>query len=107
MITIDPSAVDQIKDILSYEADKDITVRMFVQGGGCSGFQYGFTLDKELADDDFTIEQSGVKIIIDAMSMQYISGSTLKYQDDLNGSQFLVVNPKAETTCGCGSSFSI
>ena len=107
MITIDPSAIAQIKDILSYEKDTSLFIRLFVQGGGCSGFQYGFTLDNNLAEDDFTVEADGVKIVTDSMSMMYLDGSVVKYKDDLSGSQFVVENPNAQSTCGCGSSFSI
>lgn len=107
MITIDPTAIEKINEILSYEKDKTFFVRLFVQGGGCSGFQYGFTLDNNVAEDDFTIEHEGVKIIVDSMSMTYLTGAVVKYKDDLSGSQFVVENPNADTTCGCGSSFSI
>ena len=79
---------------------------MFVQGGGCSGMQYGFTLDAEKNEDDFEIPFSTSSVLIDAMSMQYVTGATIDYKDDLSGSQFVIQNPNAQTTCGCGSSFS-
>lgn len=106
MFTLHESAVEKIKDILLEEGGNS-NLRVFVQGGGCSGFQYGFTLDEAQNDDDFVIEQGGIKVLVDAMSMQYLDGAEVKYKDDLDGSQFTISNPNATTTCGCGSSFSI
>jgi iron-sulfur cluster insertion protein len=103
MITITDAAQAKILDILAEENNPKLKIRAFVQGGGCSGFQYGFTLDEEQNDDDFEI--SGV--LVDAMSAQYLTGSTIDYKDNLEGSYFAVVNPNATTTCGCGSSFSV
>ena len=103
MITITPSAQSKIADILAEENNPKLKVRAFVQGGGCSGFQYGFTLDEDINEDDFEIEG----ILIDAMSMQYLTGSTIDYKDEIHGSQFVIQNPNAQTTCGCGSSFSV
>ena len=102
MITITETAQAKIADILAEENNPNLKVRAFVQGGGCSGFQYGFTLDEETGEDDF--EVSGV--LVDSMSMQYLAGAVIDYKDDVNGSSFSINNPNAETTCGCGSSFS-
>lgn len=103
MISITEPAQIKILDILSEENNSKLKVRAFVQGGGCSGFQYGFTLDEEMNEDDFEING----ILIDAMSMQYLSGATIDYKDDINGSQFVIQNPNVTFTCGCGSSFAI
>jgi iron-sulfur cluster insertion protein len=84
-----------------------LCLRTFVQGGGCSGFQYGFTFDEEQNEDDFVIERNGVKILVDSMSYQYLVGAEIDYKDDLMGSSFSIKNPNAQTTCGCGSSFSV
>jgi iron-sulfur cluster insertion protein len=102
MITITESAQSKISDILSEEGNPKLKVRAFVQGGGCSGFQYGFTLDEEQNDDDFEING----VLVDSMSMQYLTGATIDYKDEIYGSQFVIQNPNAQTTCGCGSSFS-
>ena len=106
-IIVSDSAFEKIADILAEENNPDLAVRCFVQGGGCSGFQYGFTLEEVVNDDDWKIEKSGVKILIDSMSYQYLEGATIDYKDDLSGSQFVIKNPNASTTCGCGSSFSV
>jgi iron-sulfur cluster insertion protein len=103
MLTITEAAQAKIADILAEENNPNLRVRAFVQGGGCSGFQYGFTLDEEHNEDDF--EVSGV--LIDSMSMQYMTGATIDYKEDLQGSSFSISNPNATTTCGCGSSFSV
>jgi iron-sulfur cluster insertion protein len=103
MITITESAKQRIQDILAEENNPTLRVRAFVQGGGCSGMQYGFTLDENTdPNDDF--EVSGV--LIDSMSMQYLTGAVIDYKDDLHGSNFTIDNPQAQTTCGCGSSFT-
>ena len=93
--------------ILAEENNPKIKLRTFVQGGGCSGFQYGFTLDEEKAEDDFTVEQGGVIINVDAMSYQYLIGATIDYSETDMGSEFTIKNPNAKTTCGCGSSFAV
>lgn len=103
MITITDSAKEKIKDLLIEENKPGLKVRAFVQGGGCSGFQYGFTFDEEQNEDDFEIDG----ILIDSMSMQYLTGATIDFKDGLQGSQFSISNPNAQTTCGCGSSFSV
>jgi iron-sulfur cluster insertion protein len=107
MIEITESAVEKIKDILAEENNPKLSLRMFVQGGGCSGFSYGFTLDEEKNEDDFDIEKSGVHLLVDSMSAQYLQGSTVDYKEDLMGSSFTIKNPTAVSTCGCGSSFSV
>lgn len=107
MITITESAVVKIKDILAEENNPNVKLRVFVQGGGCSGFSYGFTLDEEKNEDDFVITPSDLEILVDSMSMQYLSGATINYKEELMGSSFVIDNPQAVSTCGCGSSFSI
>jgi iron-sulfur cluster insertion protein len=107
MIEISPSAKIKIQDLLSEENNPNLKLRTFVQGGGCSGFSYGFTFDDIQNDDDFEIDCGAWKILIDAMSMQYLSGAVIDYTESLNGSQFSIKNPNAQSTCGCGSSFSV
>ena len=107
MIEITESAITKIADILLEENNPRVKLRTFVQGGGCSGFSYGFTLDEEQNEDDFVIEKPGVNILVDSMSMQYLQGSTIDYKEDLMTSSFVINNPNASTTCGCGSSFSV
>lgn len=108
MIEITDSAKIKIIDLLSEENDPTLKLRTFVQGGGCSGFQYGFTFDQEQNDDDFEFPlNEHHKVLIDSMSMQYLQGAVIDYKEDLSGSSFSIKNPNAETTCGCGSSFSI
>jgi iron-sulfur cluster insertion protein len=107
MITVTDSAVEKIVDIIAEENNPKAKLRTFVQGGGCSGFSYGFTLDEEQNEDDFVIEKSGVTILIDSMSMQYLQGASIDYKEEIMGSQFVISNPNAQSTCGCGSSFGI
>jgi iron-sulfur cluster insertion protein len=107
MITITESALAKVADILAEENNPAVKLRTFVQGGGCSGFSYGFTLDEEQNEDDFVIEKPGAVIIVDSMSMQYLQGATIDYKEELMGSQFVISNPNAQSTCGCGSSFSV
>jgi len=106
MITITEAAKTRINDIIYDEGDPNVCLRTFVQGGGCSGFQYGFTLDDEVGEDDFTFETGPFKIVVDSLSMQYLQGSTIDYKESLAGSNFVITNPNAVSTCGCGSSFS-
>jgi iron-sulfur cluster insertion protein len=106
-ITVTDSAVAKISDLLAEENNPNLKLRTFVQGGGCSGFQYGFTFDEQQNEDDFVIEKQGTTILVDAMSMQYLVGAVIDYKEDLSGSQFSIQNPAAQSTCGCGSSFSI
>lgn len=105
-VNITEAAYDRIKELLESENNPSLKLRVFVQGGGCSGMEYGFTFDESTNDDDFTFEQNGVIAVIDSMSMQYLTGATIDFKDDLNGSRFSIDNPNAETSCGCGSSFS-
>ena len=107
MITITESAKSKIKDLLCEEANPNLSLRTFVQGGGCSGFSYGFTFDEITNEDDFEIPLDEFKLLIDAMSMQYLSGAEIDYKEDLMGSSFNIKNPNATTTCGCGSSFGV
>jgi len=106
MISITESAKAKIKDILAEENNPNINLRVFVQGGGCSGFSYGFTLDEEQNDDDFEVDLDGVKVLVDSMSGTYLQGATIDFKDELMGSSFTIDNPNAQTTCGCGSSFN-
>lgn len=107
MITISESAKAKIKDLLYEEGNPNLALRTFVQGGGCSGFSYGFTFDEEINEDDFEVPLDQFKVLVDAMSMQYLSGSEIDYKEDLQGSSFSIKNPNATTTCGCGSSFGV
>lgn len=106
-ITISDSAVAKIADLLAEEDNPNLKLRTFVQGGGCSGFQYGFTFDEETNEDDFEFSKNGITILIDAISMQYMIGAVIDYKEEMMGSSFVIQNPNAESTCGCGSSFSI
>lgn len=107
MIGITASAKIKIQDLLDEENNPQLKLRTFVQGGGCSGFSYGFTFDHEQHEDDFEFELGRWKVLVDSMSMQYLSGAEIDYKDDLQGSQFVITNPNAQSTCGCGSSFSV
>jgi iron-sulfur cluster insertion protein len=106
MITVTENAVIKIKDILAEENNPELKLRVFVQGGGCSGMQYGFTLDDQQNDDDWDFDINGVKILVDSMSGGYLQGAEIDYKETAMGSQFSIKNPNAQTTCGCGSSFS-
>lgn len=101
------TAQAKIKDIFAEENNANLKLRVFVQGGGCSGFQYGFTFDEEQNEDDFDFDYGGVKLLVDSMSWGYLQGATIDYKDDIMGSSFSIENPNAQTTCGCGSSFSV
>jgi iron-sulfur cluster insertion protein len=107
MINISESALNKIADLLAEENNPNVKLRTFVQGGGCSGCSYGFTLDEEQNEDDFVVDKEGIVILVDSMSMQYLQGANIDYKDDLSGSQFVISNPNAQSTCGCGSSFSV
>ena len=106
-LTITDNAFEKIQEILSEENNPNLKLRTFVQGGGCSGFQYGFTLDEDQNEDDFVIGKDNIIVLVDAMSMQYLTGAVIDYKEDLMGASFNISNPNAETTCGCGSSFSV
>ena len=101
------AAANKVKSVITDEENPDLKLRVYITGGGCSGFQYGFTFDEKVNDGDLTIENSGVQLVIDPMSLQYLIGGTVDYTEGLEGSRFVVTNPNASTTCGCGSSFSI
>jgi iron-sulfur cluster insertion protein len=107
MITISESAKTKIKDLLSEENNPKLSLRTFVQGGGCSGMSYGFTFDEEMNEDDFEVPLDGFRVLVDAMSMQYLTGAEIDYKEDLQGASFNIKNPNAQSTCGCGSSFSV
>ena len=106
MITITEQATAKIKDILVEENNPSLKLRVFVQGGGCSGMQYGFTLDENQAEDDMNITYEDVSVLVDSLSWTYLQGSSIRYEDGPMGSSFAINNPNAQTTCGCGSSFS-
>ena len=105
-IVFTESAANKVKELIEEEGNAELKLRVFVTGGGCSGFQYGFTFDEEVADDDTAMEKNGVQLLIDPMSYQYLVGAEIDYTEGLEGSQFVIRNPNATSTCGCGSSFS-
>lgn len=100
------NAAKKVKELIEEEGSPDLKLRVFVSGGGCSGFQYGFTFEDTSNEDDTMVDNDGVTLLIDPMSLQYLTGAEIDYQDSLQGSQFVIRNPNATTTCGCGSSFS-
>ncbi len=100
------NAANKVKQLIEEEGNAELKLRVFVSGGGCSGFQYGFTFDEVANDDDTVLNKNGVQLLIDPMSFQYLVGAEIDYQEGLEGSQFVIKNPNATTTCGCGSSFS-
>ena len=100
------SAADKVRALIDEEGNPDLKLRVFVTGGGCSGFQYGFTFDEAVNEDDTSMEKNGVTLLIDPMSYQYLVGAEIDYTEGLEGAQFVIKNPNATTTCGCGSSFS-
>ncbi|WP_343629548.1 iron-sulfur cluster insertion protein ErpA [Roseateles sp.] len=101
------SAAEKVRELVLEEGNPELKLRVFVQGGGCSGFQYGFTFDEAVNDDDTQMHKNGVTLLIDSMSLQYLMGAEIDYKEDLQGAQFVIKNPNASTTCGCGSSFSV
>ena len=107
MISLKPSAVEKIRDLIAEENNPNLKLRIFVQGGGCSGFSYGFTFDEMVNEDDFDLDFRGVHLLVDSMSNQYLDGAEVDYVEELMGSQFKISNPNAATSCGCGSSFSV
>ena len=106
-LEITTSAVSRLSDLIASKDNKDLRLRVYVQGGGCSGFQYGFQFEEEKAADDFEFESAGVAVLVYPLSYQYLTGASIDFIDDLQGSRFVVNNPNATTTCGCGSSFGI
>ncbi len=105
-IIFSDSAASKVSALIADEGNDNLKLRVYVSGGGCSGFQYGFTFDEQVNDDDTCVEKAGVTVLIDSMSIQYLNGAEIDYKEDLSGSQFVIRNPNATTTCGCGSSFS-
>lgn len=101
------TAAQKVKGLIEEEGNERLMLRVFITGGGCSGFQYGFTFDEELADDDTVVTRDGVKLVVDPLSFQYLEGAEVDYTEGLEGSRFIINNPNASTTCGCGSSFSV
>jgi iron-sulfur cluster insertion protein len=101
------AAAHKVGQLIDQEGNAALKLRVYVQGGGCSGFQYGFTFDEEVQEGDTEIENAGVTLLVDPMSVQYLMGAEIDYREDLAGAQFIIRNPNASTTCGCGSSFSV
>ena len=110
--TLDPivftsNAASKVSEMIAEEGDASLKLRVYVTGGGCSGFQYSFAFDDQVAEDDTLLDKEGVTLLVDAMSFQYLVGATIDYQDGLEGARFVITNPNATSTCGCGSSFSV
>ena len=104
---LETGAIEKLREILAEENNPNIKLRVFVQGGGCSGFSYGFTLDEDQNDDDFDFVYDEIKVLVDSMSFQYLQGASIDYKEDLMTSSFVINNPQAVSTCGCGSSFAV
>ncbi len=100
------AAASKVMNLIEEKKNPSLMLRVFVSGGGCSGFQYGFTFEESAGEDDTRVEKNGVTLLIDPLSFQYLAGAEIDYKEDLNGAQFVIKNPQAKTTCGCGSSFS-
>jgi len=107
LLTVTDNAANKVRALIEEEGNTALKLRVFVTGGGCSGFQYGFTFDENINEGDTAIEKDGVTFVIDPMSYQYLVGASIDFKEDLSGAQFVISNPNASTTCGCGSSFSI
>jgi iron-sulfur cluster insertion protein len=101
------AAANKVGKLIEQEGNPELKLRVYIQGGGCSGFQYGFTFDEEVQDGDTSVVNRGVTLLVDPMSVQYLTGAEIDYREDLSGAQFVIRNPNASTTCGCGSSFSV
>ena len=106
-IDFTPAAAAKVKELITEEGNAALKLRVYIQGGGCSGFQYGFEFDEEQAEDDLAIDTDGVVMVVDPLSLQYLMGSAVDYVESLHGAQFTIRNPNAKTTCGCGSSFTM
>lgn len=106
-VQVTNSAIAKVKSLIEEEGNEELKLRVFVTGGGCSGFQYGFTFDELVAEDDSVLDAGGIQVLVDSMSYPYLMGAEVNYEEGLQGSKFVVQNPNASTTCGCGSSFSI
>lgn len=107
ILSISETAAVKVRELIDDEGNAGLKLRVFVTGGGCSGFSYGFTFDEEMAEDDAAVERDGVTVLVDPMSYQYLVGAVIDYREDLSGAQFVIDNPNAVATCGCGNSFSI
>ncbi len=106
-LTFTENAAAKVKELIDEEGNPELKLRVFINGGGCSGFQYGFTFEEEINDDDTKVEKGGVTLLVDPLSFQYLVGAEIDYSEGLQGSQFVIKNPNAKTTCGCGSSFGV
>ena len=106
-INLTANAVRKVQQLIDEEENTELKLRVYITGGGCSGFQYGFSFDENITDGDTIVEKEGVKLLIDPMSIQYLTGAEIDYSEGLEGAQFVIRNPNAQTTCGCGSSFSV
>lgn len=106
-VVLTEAAANKVRELLAEESDPNLKLRVFVSGGGCSGFKYGFAFDSNVEDGDLRVERSGVTLVVDPMSLQYLSGAEIDYRDDATGAQFVIRNPNATTTCGCGNSFAV
>jgi len=106
-IVFSDSAAKKVADLIVEEKNEDLKLRVYITGGGCSGFSYGFTFDENYREGDSSVDNKGVRLVVDPMSYQYLIGATVDYLEDLQGSRFIIHNPNAKTTCGCGSSFSV
>jgi iron-sulfur cluster insertion protein len=101
------AAAGKVRELIADEGNPDLTLRVYISGGGCSGFQYGFTFAEARAEDDFAVDKDGVTLLVDPLSLQYLAGAEIDYSESLTGAQFVIRNPNAKTTCGCGSSFTV
>lgn len=101
------AAASKVSELIVEEGNPGLKLRVYISGGGCSGFQYGFTFDEERAEDDYAVEKDGVLLLVDPLSLQYLGGAEIDYAESLTGAQFIIRNPNAKTTCGCGSSFAV
>jgi iron-sulfur cluster insertion protein len=106
-LQVTPAAVHKVRELIREEGNPALKLRVYISGGGCSGFQYGFSFDDERSEDDLAVETDGVTVVVDPLSLQYLMGSEIDYSESLSGAQFVIRNPNAKTTCGCGSSFSM
>ncbi|MEJ2296946.1 MAG: iron-sulfur cluster insertion protein ErpA [Woeseiaceae bacterium] len=106
-IVFTDAAATKVSELIAEEDNPNLKLRVFISGGGCSGFQYGFTFDEDIEDGDSQVENQGVKLLVDPMSVQYLMGAEIDYKEDLQGAQFIIRNPNAQTTCGCGQSFTV
>ncbi len=101
------AAAEKVRELIAEEGNPALKLRVYISGGGCSGFQYGFSFDEERAEDDLALDRDGVTLLVDPLSLQYLAGAEVDYTESLTGAQFVIRNPNAKTTCGCGSSFSV